>query len=145
MLAHTLKYDPERMLIQRIPENRKLPYPTSVYCFIYGHAEDGYRENPKIGNYHTLACPCVTPYTLVGWVVSYFRVFSVVSYFWVFPVYEMAGDNYPTTRTLYYRDRVVQLCHPARPYIKKSFEGILMYELAGDYINKYYNYVDPTY
>jgi hypothetical protein len=37
-----------------------------------------YRENPKIGNYHTLACPYVTPYTLVGWVVSYFRVFSVL-------------------------------------------------------------------
>ncbi len=29
-------------------------------------------------------------------------------------------------------------------YIKKSFEGILMYELAGDYINKYYNYADPN-
>ena len=42
------------------------------------------------------------------------------------------------------RDRVVQLCPPARPYIKKSFEGILMYELAGDYINKYCNYADPS-
>ena len=30
-----------------------------------------------------------------------------------------------------YRDRVVQLCPPAIPYIKKSFEGNLMYELAG--------------
>ena len=42
------------------------------------------------------------------------------------------------------RDRVVQLCPPARPYIKNSFEGILMYELAGDYINKFCNYADPT-
>ena len=41
------------------------------------------------------------------------------------------------------RNRVVQLCPPARPYIKKSFEGILMYDLAGDYINKYFNYADP--
>jgi hypothetical protein len=39
---------------------------------------------------------------------------------------------------------VVQLCPPARPYIKRSFEGILMYALAGDYINKYCNYADPT-
>jgi hypothetical protein len=44
----------------------------------------------------------------------------------------------------YSRDRVVQLCPPAIPYIKKSFEGILMYELAGDYINKWCNYADPT-
>jgi hypothetical protein len=42
------------------------------------------------------------------------------------------------------RDRVVQLCPPAIPYIKKSFEGILTYELPGDYINKYYNYADPS-
>ncbi len=41
------------------------------------------------------------------------------------------------------RDRVVQLCPSARPYIKKSFEGILMYEIAGDFINKYCNYADP--
>ncbi len=27
--------------IQRIPENRKLPYPASVYCFTYGQAEEG--------------------------------------------------------------------------------------------------------
>ena len=38
----------------------------------------------------------------------------------------------------------VQLCPPVTPYIKKSFEGILMYELAGDYINKYCNYADPS-
>jgi hypothetical protein len=25
-----------------------------------------YRENPKIGNYHTLVCPYVKPYTLVA-------------------------------------------------------------------------------
>jgi hypothetical protein len=42
------------------------------------------------------------------------------------------------------RDREVQLCPPAGIYIKKSFEGVLMYELAGFYINKYFNYVDPT-
>jgi hypothetical protein len=27
----------------------------------------------------------------------------------------------------------VQLCPPVTPYIKKSFEGILMYELTGCY------------
>ena len=42
------------------------------------------------------------------------------------------------------RDRVVQLCPPVRPYIKKSFEGILMYDLACGYINKYFDYADPT-
>jgi hypothetical protein len=42
-------------------------------------------------------------------------------------------------------DSVVQLCLPAKPYIKKSFEGILMYELAGDYINKFCSYADPTF
>jgi hypothetical protein len=26
--------------VQRIPENRKLPYPTSVYCFTYGQARE---------------------------------------------------------------------------------------------------------
>ncbi len=46
---------------------------------------------------------------------------------------------------MYDRDRVVQLCPPARPYIKKSFEGISMYDLAGDYINKFCNYEDPMY
>jgi hypothetical protein len=37
-----------------------------------------YRENPKIGNYPSSACPYVKQYTLVGWAVSYFRVFSVL-------------------------------------------------------------------
>jgi hypothetical protein len=46
-------------------------------------------------------------------------------------------------RTLLIRDRVVQLYHPASPYIKTSFEGILMYEMAGGFINKYVNYADP--
>jgi hypothetical protein len=41
----------------------------------------------------------------------------------------------PRGRSSNSRDRVVQLCPPARQYIKKSFEGILMYELSGDYIN----------
>jgi hypothetical protein len=41
------------------------------------------------------------------------------------------------------RYRVVQLWTPTSPYIKKSVEGILMYELAGVYINKYFNYADP--
>ena len=45
----------------------------------------------------------------------------------------------------YSRDRVVQLHPPASPYIKKSFEGILMYEMAGGFINKYVNYADPAY
>ncbi len=44
-------------------------------------------------------------------------------------MYEMAGDTYPTTRTL--------------PYIKKYLEGILMYEIAEGVINKYANYADP--
>ena len=42
------------------------------------------------------------------------------------------------------RDRVVQICHPISPYIKKSFEGISMYELAGGFINNYVNYADPS-
>ncbi len=42
------------------------------------------------------------------------------------------------------RDNVVQVRPPARPYIKKSFRGILMYELAVDYINKYCNYADSN-
>ena len=42
------------------------------------------------------------------------------------------------------RYRVVQLCSPASPHIKKSFEGISMYELVGGYINKYFKYADPT-
>ncbi len=29
-------------------------------------------------------------------------------------------------------------------YIKKSFQGNLMYELAGVYINKYFNYAGPS-
>ncbi len=40
------------------------------------------------------------------------------------------------------RDRVVQLYPPVSPYIKKSFEGILMYGIAGGFINKYFNYAD---
>ncbi len=28
--------------IQRIPENRKLPYPAGAYYFTYGQAEEGY-------------------------------------------------------------------------------------------------------
>jgi hypothetical protein len=42
------------------------------------------------------------------------------------------------------RDRVVQLYPPASPYIKKSFEGILMYEMVGGFINKCCKYADPT-
>ncbi len=41
------------------------------------------------------------------------------------------------------RDRVVQLYPPATPYIKKSFEGILMYEIVGGFVNKYFNFADP--
>ncbi len=53
-------------------------------------------------------------------------------------MYGMTGDftnkyfNYADPNN---RDLVVQLCPPARPYIKKSFEGILMYDC---------NYADPT-
>ncbi len=43
------------------------------------------------------------------------------------------------------RDRVVQLRPTAKPYIKNSFEGILMYDLAGDCINKFYNHADPSF
>jgi hypothetical protein len=43
-----------------------------------------------------------------------------------------------------YRDSVVQLYPPLSPYIKNSFEGILMYEIAGGFIHEYFNYVDPT-
>jgi hypothetical protein len=32
----------------------------------------------------------------------------------------------------------------ASPSIKKSFEGIWMYEISGGFINKYFNYADPT-
>jgi hypothetical protein len=35
------------------------------------------------------------------------------------------------------RDRVVQLYPPTSPYIQKSFEWILIYEIAGGVINKY--------
>ncbi len=42
------------------------------------------------------------------------------------------------------RDRVVQICPPTSPYIKKSFEGILMYDLSGGFINNYFNYADPN-
>ena len=61
-------------------------------------------------------------------------------------MYGAAGENRP----LYnlddpnIRDRVVQMCPPTSPYIEKSFEGILMYELAGGFINNYFNYADPT-
>ena len=48
------------------------------------------------------------------------------------------------TPSITYRDRVVQLYPPASPYIKKSFEGILMYEIAGGITNKYVNYADPS-
>ena len=40
-----------------------------------------------------------------------------------------------------FRDHVVTVMYER---VKKSFEGILMYELAGDYINKYCNYADPS-
>ncbi len=49
----------------------------------------------------------------------------------------------PTTVTSI-RDHVVQLYPPASPYIKKYFEGILMYEVAGGFINKSVNYADLT-
>ena len=45
----------------------------------------------------------------------------------------------------YYRDRVVQLCPPANPYIKKSSEWILTYDQAGDYINKFCKYADRAW
>ncbi len=68
------------------------------------------------------------------------------------PVYELIfadifqqGDTFPANSCYFNRDRVVQLCPPARPYIKKSFDGILMYELVEDYVNKYCNYVDPNF
>jgi hypothetical protein len=41
-------------------------------------------------------------------------------------------------------DRVVQLYPPVSPYIKKSFEGILMYEIAIGFIHTYVNYSDPS-
>ncbi len=50
---------------------------------------------------------------------------------------------YITSCYIIHRDRVVQLYPPASPYIKKSFEGILMYEIAGGFINKIFNYADP--
>ncbi len=43
-----------------------------------------------------------------------------------------------------YRDRVVQVCPPTSPYIKKSFEWILMYAISGCCIHKYCNYEDPN-
>ncbi len=42
------------------------------------------------------------------------------------------------------RDRVIQLYPPVNPYIKTSFEYILMYEMVGCFINKYFNYADHT-
>ena len=82
--------------------------------FLLVFAPTVYRENPKIGNYHTLACPYVTPYTPVGWVVSYFRVFSVVS-----------------TKFHYFK-----IVPPASPYIIIPPGGIIIYELAGGNILK---------
>ena len=51
-------------------------------------------------------------------------------------MHEMAGDNYPTTRPNLYPS--------TSPYIKKYFEGILMHEIAGGFINKIFNYADPS-
>ena len=65
-------------------------------------------------------------------------------------MYEMTGDRYTTARTPIKmsinnsRGRVVQICPPNSPHIKKSFEGILMYELAGGFINNCFNYADPN-
>jgi hypothetical protein len=44
-------------------------------------------------------------------------------------MYELAGDStnkyFNYADPMYDRDSVVQLCPPARQYIKKSFEGII--------------------
>jgi hypothetical protein len=49
-----------------------------------------------------------------------------------------------TVKTPSIRGSVVQLYPPASPYIKNSFEWVLIYEIAGGFINKYFNYADPT-
>jgi hypothetical protein len=43
------------------------------------------------------------------------------------------------------RVRVVEFDPPASPYIKISFEGNLMYELTGCFIENYFKYADPTF
>ncbi len=51
--------------------------------------------------------------------------------------------NYAVPTVIIGRDRVVQVYPPAGPYIKNSFEGILMYAISGGFVNKYVNYADP--
>jgi hypothetical protein len=65
-------------------------------------------------------------------------------------MYEMAGDNYPTTRILIYivvstKFHYFKIVPPASPYIIIPPGGIIIYELAGGNILKKRNVVDPIY